>query len=377
MTQPPGPMRICHLTPSFLPDMGGMETMIDMLTRKQVQAGHQAWILTRRKRNAPPPALRPYQQLQYRKQGFNWNGMLVGLLRHHRQYRFDLVHAHGVFPAGWAAALFSRLTGVPFIFTSHGGDARQVTRFGRFCIRRTVSRAVWGTALSAAQGKLLTDLGLPPAKLRVIHDGADLAEFTGEASRERPTTAPYLLFAGRILPVKGPDLALETFAKVQARHPETRLALMGHEFPEKWAEAGRPDREPRRLAATLGISDAVDFLGLQLGVDKARWFRHAALLLVSSRSEALSVVTLEAMAAGVPVVAFRVGGLPELVRPGQTGLLAEPGDCDELARQASALLADPALARTMSGQAREAVKAYDWDVIVTDYLVLCQDALDR
>lgn len=370
-------MRICHLTPSFLPDMGGMETMIDLLAQKQVQAGHQAWILTRRKRNAPPPAPQPYQQVQYRKAGFNWNGMLWGLLRHHRQHRFDLVHAHGVIPAGWAAALFSRLTGVPFIFTSHGGDARQVTRFGRFCIRRVVRRAAWGVAISAAQGDLLTNLGLASAKLRVIHNGADLAEFTGEASRERPAAAPYVLFAGRLLPVKGPDLALETFAQVHACHPEMRLALMGQEFPEKWAEAGLPDREPRRLAATLGIADAVDFLGLQLGVDKARWFRHATLLLVSSRSEALSVVTLEAMAAGVPVVAFRVGGLPELVRPGQTGRLAEPGDCADLARQAGALLADPALARTMSDQAREAAQTYDWNLIINDYLELYRSALSR
>ncbi len=370
-------MRICHLTPSFLPDMGGMEVVIDTLARKQVQAGHQAWVLTRRKRNAPPPAPQPYRQLQYHKAGFNWNGMLWGLLCHHRRHRFDLVHAHGVIPAGWAAALFSRLTGVPFVFTSHGGDARQVTRFGRFCIRRTVHRAAWGVAISAAQGDLLTNLGLASAKLRVIHNGADLAEFTGEASRERPAAAPYVLFAGRLLPVKGPDLALETFAQVHARHPEMRLALMGQEFPEKWAEAGLPDREPRRLADTLGITDAVDFLGLQLGVDKARWFRHAALLLVSSRSEALSVVTLEAMAAGVPVVAFRVGGLPELVRPGQTGLLAAPGDCTELACQASALLDDPAQAQAMSERALETAKGYDWNLINGDYVELYRDVLDR
>jgi len=370
-------MRICHLTPSFLPDMGGMETLIDTLARKQARAGHEVWVVTRQKRGAPAPPPQDYRQLPYRKMGFNWNGMLLGLLQHHRQHRFDLVHAHGVIPAGFAAALFSRLTGVPFVFTSHGGDARQVTRFGRFCIRHAVRRAVWGTTLSAAQGELLTGLGLPPAKLRIISIGADLAEFTGDASRDRPAAAPYLLFAGRLLPVKGPDLALEAFAKVQARHPGLRLALMGQEAPGKWAAAGLPDREPRRLAAALGIADAVDFLGIRLGVDKARWFRHAALLLVSSRSEALSVVTLEAMAAGVPVVAFRVGGLAELVRPGRTGLLAEPGDCDGLARHAATLLDDPALAQAMSAQARETARAYDWNLITQSYQELYLDALKR
>ena len=360
-------MRICHVTPSFLPTIGGLEMVVDQIAQHEALCGHQIWVMARHAGKPHHLGRRDYQMLSYSKMGLNWSGMFIGLLRHHRRHHFDVVHAHGIFPAGWAAALFSYFTGVPFVFTSHGGDARGVTGFEKFCLRRVFRRVACGTAVSKGQGRLVAELGFPESQLHIIPNGVQLEEFRDLETTTSPLPAPYLLFVGRLVPVKGPDLVMETFGKLRASHPGLRLALMGPESAAAWDKAGLPEREPRRLAKELGIAEAVDFIGVHTGTTKLRWFQHAEAVVVGSRSEGLSVVILEAMAAGRPVAAFRVGGIPELVQPERTGFLAAPENCEELAQHLCSLLENPELRRSMGAQARRQMAAYDWTSLARQY----------
>ena len=135
---------------------------------------------------------------------------------------------------------------------------------------------------------------------------------------------------GRLDEIKRQDLLIRAFGAVRARFPEVHLLLVG--------DGPRRD-ELRGLAEGLGLSDCVHFTGYQAEPEKS--LQAMDLFALTSRSEGMPLSVLEAWAAGLPVVASRVGGLPELIEHGQTGLLFAPDDETELARVLGELVAEP------------------------------------
>ena len=152
-----------------------------------------------------------------------------------------------------------------------------------------------------------------------------------------------MLCIGRLVPDKDHDTLLTAFHLTAAAHPEAELWLVG-EGPRLAAL--------RQLAQRLSIADRVKFIPPR--EDLRPLLHQATLLVLSSRTEALPNVVLEAMAAGLPVVATRVGGVPELVDPGRTGWLVDPEDAPGLAAALNQALADPEAAQTLgrAGRAR-------------------------
>ena len=184
--------------------------------------------------------------------------------------------------------------------------------------------------------------GLPPARLRVVDnapgDPAAVDRDTARSDLGLPPTGPVVLWLARLAPPKRPDLALRAVAAT----PGVRLLVAGD---------GALRAEVEMLVRELDLGDRVDVLGDRR--DVARLLAAADLVVLASDSEGLPITVLEAMAAGVPVVASRVGGLAAL-DPHAVRLVA-PGDPDALAAAVAELLGDPALVRGQVACARELV----------------------
>jgi glycogen(starch) synthase len=176
--------------------------------------------------------------------------------------------------------------------------------------------------------------------------------------------APRLVCVGRVTEPKGFDVALVAFRAVLDRFPEARLAIAGD-------GPFRPELE--RLAAALGVSARVDFLGW-VSLDRTfELIGESTLVVMPSREEPFGLVAVQAAQMARPIVASRVGGLPEIVVHGETGLLVPPGDGGALAESITALLEAPALAARLGRAAHERVgRRFVWERFVEDYDRLCR-----
>ena len=148
-----------------------------------------------------------------------------------------------------------------------------------------------------------------------------------------------MVCVGRLSPEKGQTGLLRVFAQLRTGHPDLTLRLVGD----------GPDRDAlERLSQELSVGDAVTFAGRLPEPDTLVEIAKADLLVLPSFMEGLPIVLMEAMALGVPVIASRVAGIPELVVDGKTGLLFAPSNWDELAQCIARLLGDKALCATLA-----------------------------
>lgn len=189
-----------------------------------------------------------------------------------------------------------------------------------------------------------------------IHPGVDVAAFAAASSqRERVRASlgasggePVVGIVGRLQPWKGQHVFLRAAAHVAARHPETRFVVVGDAIGG--FSASYP-AELRSLASTLGIADRVVFAGHR--ADVAAVLSGFDVFVHASRDEPFGIVVVEALAAGVPVVATSGGGVDEIVGHGDTGLLVGHGNHEEMAAAVERYLADPAFAAATAARGRE------------------------
>ena len=189
-------------------------------------------------------------------------------------------------------------------------------------------------------------------KIRLVHCGVDLDEFRPAIRPARGDRRLRVLTVGRMLALKGHALLLEAAALRRATGSPLRLTLVGD----------GPERERlERLAVELGIEHDVTFAGA-VGSDRIHEHYAASdVFCLPSLAEGIPIVLMEAMATGLPVVATRVGGIPELVRDGKSGLLVAPGRADVLAAALGRLAGAPELRAAMGTAARERV-AVDFEL---------------
>jgi glycosyltransferase involved in cell wall biosynthesis len=263
--------------------------------------------------------------------------------------RADLVHTHHMRSApSRMAAVLCAARGRRVVTTDHGlGGGGWLGLLPRlFAGFLVVSR------YSAAT------LGAPPAKTRVIYGGADPDRFRPGPHSVREG----VLYIGRLTPHKGIDRL------IQALPPGVPLTVAGSEGHDPRL----PERDYPALLRQMGASRDVRFVSSPDDRDVAALYRRAAVLALPSVdvtcygkrvaiSELLSLTVLEAMASGTPVVASRIGGVPEIVRDGETGYLVQPGNVDELRTRVEELAANPSRARRMGQAARELVaEEFTW-----------------
>lgn len=257
-----------------------------------------------------------------------------------RRLRPDAILCHWVLPAGPAAALAARAARAPLVLVAHGSDVNRYARsyrVGRMLARFAVRSARAAVAVSEdLRGALVRELGARPARTHVVPMGIDAALFRRErldpedaearkvGARARlglDPTRRLLLFVGDLIEEKGLRNLLAARRALEASGLAVDLVLAGEGPLRAAAEAEAPSAEGR--IRTLGIVPQEEL---------ASWYRAADLLVLPSASEGCPVSVEEALACGLPVVASRVGGLPEIVDDGVTGRLVRPGDLGELER---------------------------------------------
>ncbi|MFC5642815.1 D-inositol-3-phosphate glycosyltransferase [Kitasatospora cinereorecta] len=294
----------------------------------------------------------------------------------HRPGHYDLVHSHYWLSGhvGWLAA---ERWGVPLVHTMHtmakvknaalaeGDTPEPAARvIGETQVVEAADRLIANTAEEAAE--LAFHYGARPEQLAVVHPGVNLEVFRpGDraAARARlglPQDAAVLLFAGRIQPLKAPDVLLKAVARLLERRPELRERLV---VPVVGGPSGSGLARPEslhKLAAQLGIADVVRFHPPVGQARLAEWYRAATALVMPSHSESFGLVALEAQACGTPVVAAAVGGLPVAVQGGVTGTLVDGHDPDAWAHALEAYVTDPALVARYGAAAARHAAAFGW-----------------
>lgn len=367
LTDKPG---VCHVLLDYHPQTGGAEIQARRLAQYQREQGYAVCVLARRRLADPVerewPACEeidglPVYRVPVRGRG-RWAalsyflGGLWLLFRHRREYQ--VLHAHMLTAPAVLSGVAGLLLRKRVVAKASGGGLRvqsnvselQRSPASRWLLRHTLHRIL---AISREIAADLTQLGFPPEQVTYLPNGIDVHAFAPAAGpkatiRQRlglPVDGLILVFTGRLRPVKNLAPLVEAVALLAADFPTLRLLLVG---------AGVERARLEQLAQTLNLADRVTFAGETLDV---RPYLHAAdVFALPSLKEGLSNAMLEAMAVGLPVLATAVGGAPDLIRPGENGVLLPPAPSPaQIVEALRPLLTDPARRQALGQRARQTV----------------------
>jgi len=304
----------------------------------------------------------------------------------HAPGRYDLVHGH-YWLSGQVGAVAKERWGVPLIQSMHtlgkvknaalaAGDTAEpdVRLRGEAEVVACADRLVANTDDEAQQ--LIGHYAADPARVATINPGVDLSVFKPGSQRQArrqlglPEDGVLLVFAGRVQPLKAPDVVLHAAAQLIADDP----ALAGRltvAFVGGPSGTGRQDPDGlEQLAARLGLSGVVRLEPPCPQPELAQWYRAATLVMVPSYTESFGLVAMEAQACGTPVVAAAVGGLRIAVRHGYSGVLVDSRDPGHYARAVRELITAPASLARLARGAREHASRFGWSATVDALLQL-------
>jgi len=391
-----------HTSPLHQPgtgDAGGMNVYIVELAKRLAERDVEVEIFTRatagglpcRVELAPGVTVRhvdagPYEGLAKEDLPAQLCAFTHGVMQAwagHRPGHYDLVHSHYWLSGhvGWLAA---QRWGVPLVHAMHTMAKVKNAALAEDDCPEPTARVIGETQIVAAADRLIANTDeeanelvrhydAAPGKLAVVNPGVNLDLFrpgSGRAAaRARlglPQDAVIPLFAGRIQPLKAPDVLIKAVAVLLAQDPALRERLV---VPVVGGPSGSGLAKPEalhKLAARLGVSDVVRF---QPPVDQERladWYRAATVLVMPSYSESFGLVAIEAQACGTPVVAAAVGGLPVAVSDGRTGFLVPGHDPGDYARVLRRFVDEPRLGNTLGEAAARHARNFGWDTAAAD-----------
>ena len=363
-------MKVALFTNNYLPFRGGVTTSVETLRRGLEARGHEAWVFAPRFPGTVDSAARivrypslPAATYPEFALAVPWSRRVSGRVR---AERFDVFHAHHPFLLGPVARRLARRERRPLVFTYH-------TRYDKYAHyvplprRLVAAAAVWiSTRFSARADAVIAPSALIRDELAargvrtpiaVVPTGVDLARFApgdGAGARRALGLAPddrVLLYVGRLDREKSVGRILAAFERVAGTVPRARLVLAGH---------GTQAVALRRQARALPVGDRIVFLGVRPHEALVDCYRAADLFVFASETETQGLVLAEAAACGVPAVTVSGPGCDEVVRDGETGILAKP-DGASLAEAAIGLLLDADRRARMAVRAR-AVAEREFDV---------------
>ncbi|WP_017327477.1 glycosyltransferase [Synechococcus sp. PCC 7336] len=290
-----------------------------------------------------PPGLRGvlYQLFYFAEAGL--------LARHLQREAVRHLHNHFADSSCTVAMLAAELAGIRFSFTLHGPYVFFEPHRWRIDIK--IAKSLFVCCISHFCRSQAMLFSTPDCwdKLHVVHCGVDPSEFR-PADRDR--LGRHLLYVGRLDAAKGLPVLFDSLAALKERHPDLLLTVVGD-------GGDRPQLEAR--VRQLGIREQVRFVGYKSRLEVRQCLQESDLLVLPSFAEGVPVVLMEAMAAGLPVVATRIAGISELVDDGESGYLVPPGDALALGNRISTLLGDDRL-RSRLGAAGRAKVAAEFDI---------------
>ncbi|MFO6452666.1 MULTISPECIES: D-inositol-3-phosphate glycosyltransferase [unclassified Aeromicrobium] len=374
-------MLSAHTSPLDQPgtgDAGGMNVYVLELSRRLAARGIEVEVFTRATSRHLPPVVEaadgirvhhvaagPFEGLTKGDLPSQLCAFVRDVLRveaWHEPGYFDLVHSH-YWLSGQVGTVLRERWGVPLVHSMHtmakvknaalatGDTPEPVGRVaGEEEIVRLADRLIANTA---EERRELIDLyEADPLAVEVVHPGVDLDVFSASRPDDEP---PLIVFAGRIQPLKAPDVVLHASALIDEPH---RVAIIGG---PSGSGLERPT-ELTDLAHRLGIADRVDFVPTVSQAELAQWYSRAAVVCVPSHNESFGLVAIEAQACGTPVVAAAVGGLTTAVADGVTGTLVDGHDPAAYAAAIRPYLADRAFRAEAGAKAVRHAESFGWDV---------------
>jgi glycosyltransferase involved in cell wall biosynthesis len=287
-----------------------------------------------------------------------------------REQRIDVLHVHWPFPHGLMALLPGWLLGSKVVHTCHSAEfalaagSKLSTSVLAFCLRRSFAITANSTHTTGLVRKV------SGRDARIIPWGATVQ--VDPTAKPVPQDVPLLLFSGRLIERKGVDFLLRAMPKILSRQ-KVRLVITGD---------GHCRPEWERLAQSLGLDGAVSFAGFVSNAELSALFRscsvyvHPAIYDSKGDTEGQGVVLVEALSNRRPVVASAVGGIVDLIKDGETGLLVPEKNPEAIAEAVLRLLNEPELAQRLGEQgfiyARD---YYDWDRIINQYEAIYQECV--
>jgi glycosyltransferase involved in cell wall biosynthesis len=268
--------------------------------------------------------------------GFMGSDFVAGV-RARRSFEPDVIHAHWWFPSGVVGSWLARLSHLPLVTTLHGTDVRMArsVAVSRPLFRRVLQHSASVTTVSTWLADEVRGM-LPSSAPVVAPMPADTTMYTPGRRREEAR----LLFVGRFTPQKGLDHLLRALSLMKGR---AVLDVVGN---------GGDSERYRALAQELSVSNRVAWHGQLTGQQLAGLYQAATALVVPSIDEGLGLVAVEALLCETPVVAFRSGGLTDIIQDGNTGVLVSPGDAAALAAALDSVITEPERARALGEAGR-------------------------
>lgn len=292
-----------------------------------------------------------------------------------RKEQFDLVHVHWPFPHGIWAYFAASLRGTPVVLTFHGAELLLSKKFPfvKYFIRHAARHAqglVCNSNYTAGQLAKLTDI--PVESIHVIPFGATVDIRPVEKNADKPIKD--ILYVGRLIERKGVTYLLDALPKIAAR-ANVHLHIVGD---------GDRAEELKQQVGRMGLDSMVSFYGVVSNERLEQLYRDANVFvlpaIVDSRgdTEGLGIVLVEALAFQTPVVACDVGGISDVIRNGETGLLVPEKDADALAAAVLQLLDNPELAaRLVNAGMAHARSYFDWDRIIDSLARVYRSAISE
>lgn len=381
---PAEPVRVAIFASAFYPHSGGVEELVRQLCLEYRAQGIDPIVLTDRwPRNLPLEEIYegiPVHRLPMRMPDWSLRVRFVcaltypftrrrmlGILRRHRS---ELIHVQCAGSNGLYALAARKALGLPLVLSVQGERTMDANRVYEKLpsLHRTLRQLVADAdAITGCSRDTLADLetwwGQPlGAHASVMYNGIRPDDFATVAPHAHPR--PYLLGIGRVVPQKGFDILLDAFAEATLEGHDLLLAGEGPELAAL-----------RQRARDRGVADRVHFLGKVDRPQAVALFKGCSFFVLPSRMEPFGIVNLEAMAAGKAVVASRVGGVPEVVIDGETGVLVPPGNVGALAAGLRRMAADGPLRERLGSAGRQRVEGFTWPTITRAFRRIYVDVL--
>lgn len=270
------------------------------------------------------------------------------------KYKPDLLHAVMESYAGIALWISSFLTKIPRILTLQSGDLDDASKQNRIPgwlwkkIHTTPNKV---TAISNFLKKRALNLGVLEEKIEIVPNGVDFTEAKSITAEKNPRR---IVCVGRLSWEKGHEYLFGAMPEILKSFPDARLVLAG---------AGAREAELKELAEKTGIAGVIDFLGNLPHNEVISEIKKAEVFICPSLAEGLGIVFIEAQACGTPVIGTNVGGIPDVIENGRTGILVPPRDSSAIAEAIKRIFEDKAFAEEIVKNANESVKKFDWNKI--------------
>jgi glycosyltransferase involved in cell wall biosynthesis len=379
------------VAPTFLPYIGGQEVYIQSLSEALADRGHEVSVLT-----TDAASRAPFRRastglitengvtvVRCPCYGFFYSYLpitprLLSLLLSKQIRRYQIVHAHGFghFTTD-VVSMIRRIYGIPSVLTTHGLHQEMgqegfhkllLWNFYRETLVRLSLQAIDRIlVLTPDEIRYLSKLGTKVvSKVQVMPVGVKPEVFSS-AENLKKEGRPKLLYLGRIYRGKGIELLVEAVSQLTRYNPLLLLAGPRSDYSDSL----------EKLVAEKGLTDNVVLTGYVTETEKYRLLADATVFCLPSLYEGAGLAILEAMAAGIPVVATRVGGVPFLVEDGASGYLIAPSDATSLTTCLERLIREPRMRDAMGERGREIAQNYTWPKIAEKVEAIYLDLVAR